>query len=248
MALITSEQLKGTGNTNITDNERKALMNESNGGLPLSDIKPVTAYESISYTPTRGMLAPKDFISEDEILIFQFNPTILEDEKLVEYARKSNTGFSSIDFAWSKGGDRTFDFELFFDATASSNTKRFGHSTPYGNPGYDTLNDVYPNGVLDYVENLTKFLYPIQEPNFPRYSSGLAVPNIRFLPPPIAIFVFGRWYLECVVLGVKTKYVSPFDKDLIPRRCICTVRLGVIEVDILKIDERLNKGNATITK
>lgn len=197
--------------------------------------------EDVPYSSIRGIIAPKGYKSNDEILLFQFNPEQITDVKEAEWSTKSYTGFNANNYYWVKGGERSLTFKLYFDATASYNTKLFGVNTAYGNQGADSLDSVFPRGVMDMVEKLTKFQYPIQEDSSrPRFSTGLAVPNTRFLPPPIATFIFGDLYLECVVASVSADYTL-FNKKLQPIRAECSVTLKVIETDVVVIDENLRK-------
>lgn len=195
--------------------------------------------DSASYSSVRGLLAPKNYSSEDEILLFQFNPTEIRDSKQSVWNERTYPGFSANDYFWANGGPRVMSFTLQFDATAGTNNVVFGKNTAWGNEGYTTLGDIYPKGVMGFVEKLTSFQYPIQvDATKPRYSSGLAIPNIRFMPPPVAIFVLGDFYLEAVVTSVDTTYTL-FNKKLQPIRCECSVSLSILETDIVPINDNL---------
>lgn len=201
-------------------------------------------YYSPTYSRTRGLIAPKGYAKLDEVLLFQFNPEVISDIKETEWNNRSYTGFSGQDYIWAKGGERKINFKLFFDATPGTNNTMFGKNTPYGNLGVDTLDQVYPRGVMPMVEGLTKFLYPIKDnPNAPSFSSGGVVPTVRFLPPPIAIFVFGDIYLEGILSDVQTSYTL-FNTKLQPVRAECNVTFKVIEVEVVKVDANLtNKAS-----
>lgn len=189
-------------------------------------------YVDVKAKASRGILAPKDFVDASrEVLLFQYNPTEIQDSKGTEWVAKSYVGFSSQDYMWVKGNERVLSFKLFMDATASS--------IPIGSN--NSVETFYPRGVMEMVEKLTKYLYPIQDDrNSPVYSSGGIVPNTRFMPPPLAIFVFGDLYLEGIVADVAVSY-QLFNKDLQPIRCECQVKFKVIESMVVTKDQRLNK-------
>lgn len=206
----------------------------------------VSKYPDIGVTNIRGILTPENFKSEDEILFFQFNPTQISDLKDVEWSTKSYTGFNSNDYYWVKGGERSITFNLFFDATAGSNTRYFHKTANYGDNSYDTLDEIYPKGVASITEKLTAFQYPqLYESNAissaaidGRYQNGNAIPSQRFLPPPILIFVYGNLYIRCILSNAQIRYTL-FNEKLIPTRAEADVTLKVIETDIISVEEKL---------
>ncbi len=196
--------------------------------------------DDIPYSPIRGILAPKRSSTsspypENEALKFQFNPEEIIDIKNSEWATKSYTGYSANDYFWIKGGERQISFKLFFDATAGSNNQMFEGRGDYG------IENLNPRGVLPMVEKLTKFQYPVPEKGRALFlSGGLADVSAfkRFSSPPIAIFVFGSYYMEAVVPSVNVKYTL-FNKDLVPVRAECDVTLKIIESYVVDIDTSL---------
>ena len=196
-------------------------------------------YDDVVYSPVRGILAKDGYQSNEDVLLFQFNPETISDVKEVEWYNKSSVGFSSNDYLWVKGGERSLTFKLWFEATASVNTPIFRPGAIYGEDTYDTLNEIFPRGVMPMVEKLTSFQYPqIIDGNKPRYSTGVKTPEVRFMPPPIAIFIFGEFYMRGIISGVSTQYTL-FDKRLKPLRAECDVTFKVIETDVVQIDETL---------
>jgi hypothetical protein len=198
-----------------------------------------------TYNTTRGLLAPKGFYAMQEILLFQYNPSEISDAKANTYTERASTGYSAPRYFWGKGGARTMSFSLFFDATAHSNNKSVGQNTEYGPATVETLSAVFPNGVMDMVNKLNSFMYPILDDSpytgvKARFVEGAAIPGKRFLPPPVAVFVFGYFYLECVVMTVDAKYTL-FNERLQPIRAECTVSLNILEASIVNVDERLRQ-------
>ncbi len=203
-------------------------------------------FDDVVYSPVRGILAKDGYQSNEDILLFQFNPETISDVKEVEWYNKSSLGFSSNDYLWVKGGERSLNFKLWFEATASVNTPIFRPGAIYGDDTYDTINEVFPRGVMPMVEKLTSFQYPqLIDGNAPRYSTGVKVPEVRFMPPPIAIFIFGEFYMRGIIAGVSTQYTL-FDKRLKPLRAECDVTFKVIETDVVQIDEGLMKQGKQI--
>jgi len=201
--------------------------------------EPYKFLDDVTYSPVRGLLAVDGYKTTDDILLFQFNPSVINDVKNVEWANYSSTGFSSNDYLWVKGGERQFTFKLWFDATAETNNPTFRKDSAWGNATVDTLLDVYPRGVMPMVEKLTAFQYPmVLDSDSPRYANSIKVPETRFMPPPVAIFIFGEFYMRAIVSNVSVQY-STFNKRLTAQRAECDVTLKVIETDIVKVDDYL---------
>lgn len=201
----------------------------------------VTGYATEGYSKIRGILAEKNNpIAKKRILFFQFNPVPIDDTKEVDWKTLESNGFDAHADFWSKGKARTLSFSLFLDATAGSNTKWLGKdATKMGNASYDTLDSEKPNGIMDDVELLQSFQRPLlTDPNLPRFTSGGVIPAIRFMPPPVCVFVYGHFYLHVIVASVGIQYTY-FDKKLIPRRGTASVTLKVIETEIAKQDPDL---------
>ena len=168
------------------------------------------------------------------ILLFQFNPPVINDKKSNNYNVKSHSGFTFNDNIWANGGPRDISFRLFFDATAAVNTPIFGRNVAYGDPQVDTLASVYPRGTLDYTELLQSFQYPqLEDPNAPRFSNGGHIPTPKFLPPPMLIFAYGNYYLQGVVSEVDITHTLQ-NKDLIPVRSEANIVFTVAEQTLVK--------------
>lgn len=186
----------------------------------------------------RGIIAPKGYEDPSEILFFQFNPDKLSDSKGTDWFSSRYLGFSAPQPMWVGGQDRTIRFDLFFDATSESNSKFMGGT----NEGYDSiknLEQVFPNGVMDVVEKLQGFQYPISKEK-PRFVGNVATPSPKFEAPPILIFCFGPFYMECALTSLDVSY-DLFDKQLIPRRATCSITLTVYEFDRIIINSALPK-------
>lgn len=223
---VSLSDLRRTGRTSL----ESALTSEPDNALSSSDNKDLRA--------VRGILAPKDYSSENEILFFQFNPEKITDNKGFNWFNESYLGFSAPEPFWISGQDRVINFELFMDATPEALSKTFGGTST----GYENLVNykrVYPRGVLDTVETLQVFQYPISNVK-PRFLGNVAVPENRFASPPILIFSFGLFYMECYLSALNISY-ELFDKDLIPRRAICNVSLTVSELERVEIRNDLPK-------
>lgn len=188
----------------------------------------------------RGILAYKN--APEKLYLFQFNPTTLTDEKSTRYADVERPNRQFVDPVWSGGGPRILAFELFMDATAGSNTPEFT-STPLGNKGFETLEDLYPNGVVDDVQFLQSFLYPtLSDAEAPRFLYGGAAPAEQFAAPPTAVFVYGNFYFEGLVKTVNPEYTL-FDHRLIPRRCNVQVTFQVFEEEFVRPNQSLRKSH-----
>lgn len=218
----------------LSESDRRLLENSQTPGNPTQGVR---AYENPRYNTTRGIISEKENITNT--LIFQFNPEQITDVKENDWSPSSSNGFSGVDYIWARGGDRTITFQLWFDATAGSNNPYFRKNVAYGNPSHDTLELQRPIGTLDDVQLLTSFQYPIKpDNNLPRYSSGGVVPGTRFMPPPVLVFVFGEYYVECILTGAVVNHLL-FNQKLIPVRSTVDVTLKVLEADIVRQDPRL---------
>lgn len=218
----------------VTAEDQRRFNNQRAGNSP---VKGVEGYTSVPYIRTRGILAHSNNLNN--ILFFQFNPSSINDTKSNNYETLDLPGFAGELDIWAKGGAHIMSFELFFDATAGSNTPLFGKSVDWGNPTYDTLERDKPRGTLDDIEMLRSFQYPIQiDPNTPRFIAGGVVPAKRFMPPPVGIFVFGEWYLECLVTVGDIEHLL-FNDRLIPTRSRVSVSLKILENSLVNQNTRL---------
>ncbi len=221
-----------TRGQNITSGQATNLLkrDDANPNVPLK--KPTEN----RYNTVRGLLCEKDNVANP--LIFQFNPSEINDTKGNNWINEENMGFSATRPIWINGLDRIISFKLFFDATAGSNTKFFRR--PYeGDAAHNFLEVVKPKGTLHDVEKLMSYQYPISpDVNQARFISGGVIPNIRFMPPPIVIFVFGDIYLECIVNDVGVNHIL-FNANLTPIRSEASVSLKVLETSVVSVDSRL---------
>lgn len=186
----------------------------------------------------RGILAPKGYEDPKEILFFQFNPDKITDSKGVDWFSSKYLGFSAPQLMWVGGQDRTIRFDLFFDATSESVSKEMGNPWDgYGN--ILNLDQVFPNGIMDNIEKLQSFQYPISKER-PRFVGNVATPSARFEAPPLLTFCFGPFYMECALTALDVSY-ELFDKKLVPRRAICSVTLTVYEFERIIVNSSLPK-------
>jgi hypothetical protein len=184
----------------------------------------------------RGIIAPKGYSQEKEILFFQFNPSQISDSKGMDWFSSKYLGFSAPELFWTGGQDRVITFDLFFDATTDSIASSMGSNTN----GYDAIrsrDSIYPRGVMDMVEKLQAFQYPINTES-PRFVGNVATPSPKFEAPPILIFCFGLFYMECALTGLQTSY-ELFDTKLVARRATCSVSLTVYEFSRVNINTNL---------
>lgn len=226
-------------NKNANDKDLAANSRFANNGTKQ------VLFESTNYSANRGIMCEKGFEDVPErVLLFQFNPDTINDIKGNNYNTKSFTGFTGNDFVWISGGERTITFELNFEATAGANTPMFNKgrntSSQYGMNTVESLDEYFPNGTMDDVEILQAFLYPKKEDeSAPRFSNGGYIPAPKFTPPPVVVFVYGRYYLEGVVTDVDIRHTL-FDKNLIPRRTSANVTFKVIEAQTVVVKNVLN--------
>jgi hypothetical protein len=200
----------------------------------------VTYPGSNGYNALRGLIAAEDDLTKT--LVFQFNPDTMSETKASEYADRKYPGLPFKAYIWSSGGDRVLSFQLFMDATAATNNPQFRKNVGYGNASIDDLAISQPRGTLDRVELLTSFLYPRLKANsaseslpVPLFTQGGIVPENQFLPPPVAIFCYGGYYLRGFIRDVTTTH-ELFNKDLYPVRSRCDVNFTVLEQTSIIID------------
>lgn len=191
-------------------------------------------YNNVGYSSNRGILCEKDFYDEPaRVLLFQFNPETIQDNKGNNYTTKSYTGFTYNDYPWISGGERVITFELNFIATAGANTPHFGKgrdtSSVYGASTVDTLEKFFPHGTLDDIDILRGFLYPkLTDPEVVRFTKSGHIPTPKFTSPPIVIFSYGAMYLEGYVTDCNIEHTTVNEK-LIPVISKANVTFKVIE-------------------
>jgi len=223
---------------------------DARGGLGTQPQK----FIDTGYSSNRGILCEKEFVDTPErILLFQFNPETISDNKVNNYETKNHTGFTFVDYPWISGGERDISFELYFDATAGANTPHFNRgrntSPVYGAATYDTLDQYFPNGTADDLDILRSFMYPkVQDPTTPRFTKGGHIPAPKFMPPPVLIFSYGPIYLEGFLVSCPIEHLL-VDKSLTPRRSKATVTFKVIESYVPEVQNILSdKSTKPISK
>jgi hypothetical protein len=191
----------------------------------------------LSYNTMRGLLAYKDDNSRN--LLFQFNPTDLDDTKQVIYEDREKTGFDNTDFLWIRGGSRNISFTLFLDATEGS---RQAHLGKVGSPEVSQSEMFTHNperGVLNQVEFLQSLCRPMRsDPNTPVFIRGSVGSFDQFTPPPEIVFVYGPFYLEGVVTQANPKYTL-FSRTLVPLRATVEINIRVQEGQTITINRNL---------
>lgn len=210
----------------------------SRPGVPTETIyhTGMSAYKQVR----RGILAHKH--NPEKLYLFQFNPEEINDSKDVRYADVERPNRQYVDYVFSGGGARTLSFTLNLDATASSNTPEFT-STKLGNPGFETLDEIYPNGVMDDVQFLQGFLYPtLPDADAPRFLYGGAAPSEQFASPPTAVFVYGQLYFEGIVKSVNITH-QLWDHRLISRRAEAQITFAVFEEELVRPNQSLRKSH-----
>ena len=198
------------------------------------------SYNDTGYSTTRGILCEKGFEEQsDRIVLFQFNPEIVNDVKHNNYETRHHTGMVGNDFIWGSGGERMISFKLHFEASAGVNTSQFGKVRQTnqigGQPTLTTRSKFFPRGTLDDVETVQAFQYPRQlDPKTPRFSNGGFIPSPKFMPPPIVIFAMGGYYLEGIIAEAPVEH-QLFDRDLVPVRSEINVTFKVLEAMIIPV-------------
>lgn len=209
------------------------------------------------YIELRGLLVPKktgrgvngNGYDDARKLLFQFNPAEIRVQKDTQYSYKGYAGLDYGDYVWAGGGEKTISFDLFLDATAGSYTSYFRKTS---DTGIRTVSDVRTSrsrGTLDDCELLESFLRPdlpgaTGELIVPRFSTGGIVPPDQFKPPPVLIFVYGEFYLECVLKDVSFTHTL-FRDDLVPIRSEVSLTLGIFEQRKLRIINNLKNPGAS---
>lgn len=166
----------------------------------------------MSRTAMRGFMANVTQVPP-LILLFQFNPETMSDNKAVNYAdRNADLCGNAPGKVYTGGGDRTITFDLKL------------HGMEQG------TNRLIPNGLDNGISNelaiLRSFLYPSSDAW--AALGGGAADGVRLTPPPRCIFGFGTKVLECVVTGM-TISETQFNSFLAPVRADVNVTLTVIE-------------------
>ena len=162
---------------------------------------------------TRGFLANVDVIPP-LIVVFQYNPETISDNKAVKYADRNKdlcSGGPGKDY--TGGGDRTISFTLKL------------HGLEQGtNPSNPTPAD---NGVSTELAKLRSFLYPKADAwtTVDQLTGGKGK---RLTAPPTCIFGYGSKLLECIVTDMKITETQ-FNSQLAPVRAEAVVTLTVIE-------------------
>lgn len=187
----------------------------------------------------RGLMAPKGYTDDTDIFFFQFNPEQITDSKGNDWFSSKYIGFGSTQLFWVGGQERTISFDLFLDATAESVNRAQGFEQYSGYDAVKNYKTVFPNGVMDMIEKLQTFQYPISSEK-PRFVGNVATPSPRFEAPPIVVFSFGHFYMECGLTGLDISY-DLFDEDLIPRRALANVTLTVYDFDRIVKNSNLPK-------
>lgn len=232
--------------TNLKIAQAKSQALNDKGGL---GVPTYTKLSDTGYSSNRGLICEKEFVDTPErILLFQFNPEVITDDKSNNYETKAHTGFTSVDYPWINGGSRILNFELNFEATAGANTPLFnkGRSTSsaYGKPTIDTLDNFFPNGTMDDVDILRGFMYPkVASPTSVRFTRGGHIPTPKFMPPPVLIFSYGAIYLECILTDCKIEHTL-WDSKLIPRRTKASITINILESYVAEVQTILTNKSS----
>jgi hypothetical protein len=222
-------------NLKIAQSKADALNDK--GGLGVPTYSKIPDY---GYSSNRGIICEKKFVDVPErILLFQFNPEIITDDKSNNYETKSHTGFTSVDTPWINGGERVLSFELNFEASAGANTPLFNKgrdtSRMYGKPTVQTLDDFFPNGTMDDIDILRGFMYPeVEDPTAVRFTKGGHIPTPKFKSPPTLIFCYGSIYLEGTLTDCKIEH-SMWNSKLTPIRSKATIAFRVNESYVAEV-------------
>jgi hypothetical protein len=146
------------------------------------------------------------------ILLFQFNPESISDNKAVTYAdRNDDLCGNSPGKVYTGGGHRTISFDIKLHGMEQGTNKLI----PIG----------LDNGISNELATLRSFLYPASDA---WAAIGGDDDGMRLTPPPTCIFGFGTKVLECVVTDM-TISETQFNSFLAPVRADVRITLVVIE-------------------
>lgn len=187
----------------------------------------------------RGVIAPKGFDTLDEAILFQFNPSSIVDSKSTDWQSSALMGFAHAEYVWMNGGARNISFQLHLEATSDVNNRLMGKLVNYGDDTIDTLPQNFPEGTTPMVNGLRSFLYPVQKnKKLVSFVGSNPSPQDRFTHPPVLIFSFGSYYVECLLTMAEFTHTL-FNSDLKPVRTTVAVTLAVLEGYTLNRDKRL---------
>lgn len=148
------------------------------------------------------------------ILVFQFNPGTVSDNKAVTYAdRHAELCGNAPGKLYTGGGHRTISFDLKLHGMEQGTNRLL----PVG----------LDNGIANELAILRSFLYPATDAwaVFGGSEDGMRLPA-----PPTCIFGYGTRVLECVLTEM-TITETQFNSFLTPVRADVHVSLAVIEED-----------------
>lgn len=149
------------------------------------------------------------------ILVFQFNPETVSDNKAVNYAdRSAELCGNAPGKVYTGGGHRTITFDIKLHGMEQGTNRLI----PIG----------LDNGVSNELAILRSFLYPASDAW--AILGGGGDDGVRLTPPPTCIFGFGTRILECVVTDV-TITETQFNSWLAPVRAEAKLTLVVMEED-----------------
>lgn len=166
------------------------------------------------------------------ILVFQFNPETMSDNKEVSYAdRNAELCGNAPGKVYTGGGHRTISFDLKLHGMEQGTNRLI----PIG----------LANGIANELAILRSFLYPSSDAWL---AFGKSDDGVRLTPPPTCIFGFGTKILECVVTSL-TITETQFNSYLTPVRADVHVTLVVIEEDdnvLYEVDKQLRNTQALL--
>lgn len=166
------------------------------------------------------------------ILLFQFNPESMSDNKEVTYAdRNAELCGNAPGKVYTGGGHRTISFDLKLHGMEQGTNRLI----PIG----------LANGISNELAILRSFLYPSSDA---WAAIGGSDDGVRLTPPPTCIFGFGTKILECVVTSL-TITETQFNSYLTPVRADVHVTLVVIEEDdnvLYEVDKQLRNTQALL--
>lgn len=166
------------------------------------------------------------------ILLFQFNPESMSDNKVVTYAdRQAELCGNAPGKVYTGGGHRTITFDLKLHGMEQGTNRLI----PIG----------LANGISNELAILRSFLYPASDA---WAALGGNEDGVRLTPPPTCIFGFGTKILECVVTEI-TITETQFNSYLAPVRADVHVTLVVIEEDdnaFYEVDKQLRNTQAAL--
>jgi hypothetical protein len=199
------------------------------------------------FNTTRGLMASEDL---ELVYTFQFNPTEIMETMQQQYEEDSKLGAASQESVWLYNNPVKISFQLFLDATQSTNLKMYGGTTrdnkALSDDRYsftqsklsDPAGAARGEGLIPVINTLRSFRQPkpINRP-VAFAVDGQLLSNNRFVPPPRVIFTYGDFYMKGKVTNMDFR-TTLFNEALNPVRTTCDIELTVNLLRTVSVAEK----------